>query len=124
MQHIKTENLIVIDIETAPCHGSYLDMDDTWQALWQEKTARTLPENTSPEEFYPQRAGVMAEFSKVVCISMGYFTKEPHLRMRVKSFFGFDEKIIGAERTNKLYIVEGEFRNVLIKQLKNRGGNR
>ena len=33
------------------------------------------------------------------------------------------EKIIGAERTNKLYIVEGEFRNVLIKQLKNRGGN-
>lgn len=34
------------------------------------------------------------------------------------------EKIIGAERTNKLYVVEGEFRNVLIKQLKNRGGNR
>lgn len=32
------------------------------------------------------------------------------------------EKIIDAERTNKLYIVEGEFRNVLIKQLKNRGG--
>ena len=31
------------------------------------------------------------------------------------------EKIIGAERTNKLYIVEGEFRNVLIKQLRNRG---
>ncbi len=31
------------------------------------------------------------------------------------------EKIIGAERTNKLFIVEGEFRNVLIKQLKNRG---
>ncbi len=33
------------------------------------------------------------------------------------------EKILGAERTNKLYSVEGEFRNVLIKQLKNRGGN-
>ena len=32
------------------------------------------------------------------------------------------EKIIGAERTNKLYLVEGEFRNVLIKQLKNREG--
>lgn len=31
------------------------------------------------------------------------------------------EKIIGAERTNKLYTVEGEFRNVLIKQLRNRG---
>ncbi len=31
------------------------------------------------------------------------------------------EKILGAERTNKLYSVEGEFRNVLIKQLKKRG---
>lgn len=34
------------------------------------------------------------------------------------------EKILGADRTNKLYNVEGEFRNVLIKQLKNRGNNR
>lgn len=34
------------------------------------------------------------------------------------------EKIIGAERTNKLYIIEGEYRNLLIKQLKNRGGKR
>lgn len=34
------------------------------------------------------------------------------------------EKIIGADRTNKLYKAEGEFRNVLIKQLKNRGSNR
>ena len=33
------------------------------------------------------------------------------------------EKILGADRTNKLYTVEGEFRNVLIKQLKNRGNN-
>lgn len=31
------------------------------------------------------------------------------------------EKIIGDERTNKLYVVEGEFRNILIKQLRNRG---
>ncbi len=106
MQHIKTENLIVIDIETAPCHGSFSDMDTTWQNLWQEKTARVLPENTSAEEFYPQRAGVMAEFSKVVCISMGYFTKEPHLRMRVKSFFGFDEKIILQDFLNTLIKIE------------------
>lgn len=34
------------------------------------------------------------------------------------------EKILGADRTNKLYNLEAEFRNVLIKQLKNRGNNR
>ena len=44
-----------------------------------------------------------------------------NLRKKYKVQF---EKIIGAERTNKLYVVEGEFRNVLIKQLKHRGGNR
>lgn len=33
------------------------------------------------------------------------------------------EKIIGADRTNNLYNVEAEFRNVLIKQLKNRRNN-
>ncbi len=43
-----------------------------------------------------------------------------NLRKKYKVQF---EKIIGAERTNKLYTVEGEFRNVLIKQLKSRGGN-
>ena len=106
MQHIKTENLIVIDIETAPCQASFLDMDESWKALWQEKVARTLPENTSAEDFYPQRAGVMAEFSKVVCISMGYFTKEPHLRMRVKSFYGFNEKTILQEFLNTLIKIE------------------
>ena len=34
------------------------------------------------------------------------------------------EKILGAQRANQLYKVEGEFRTVLIKQLKNRGNNR
>ena len=44
-----------------------------------------------------------------------------NIRKKYKAQF---EKILGGERTNKLYIVEGEFRNVLIKQLRNRGGNR
>jgi hypothetical protein len=34
------------------------------------------------------------------------------------------EKIIGADRTNNLYNVEAEYRNALIKQLKNRRNNR
>lgn len=45
---------------------------------------------------------------------------EKLLKIRKKHNVHF-EKILGAKRTNKLYIVEGEFRNVLIKQLKNRG---
>lgn len=94
MQHIRPEDLIIIDIETAAEHPSFENMDDTWKHLWEEKIVRSTPEGMSAAEFYPLRAGVMAEFSKIICISIGYFNKEVNLRMRVKSFYGHDEKKI------------------------------
>jgi len=97
MQHIRPENLIVIDIETASAHPSFAGMNDTWKELWQEKVLRSLPEGITPESFYPMRAGVMAEFAKIVCISIGYFTREAGLHMRIKSFFGHDEKQLLAD---------------------------
>ena len=94
MQNIKTEDLIVIDIETASVSASFNLLEEKWQELWQEKTARILPDGITPGEFYPQRAGVMAEFSKIVCISIGFFIREQQLKIRVKSFYGDDEKKI------------------------------
>ena len=48
---------------------------------------KVIPEGMTAGEFYQHRAGVMAEFSRIVCISMAYFIKEHTLSMRVKSFF-------------------------------------
>jgi 3'-5' exonuclease len=93
MQHIRLENILLIDIETVSQYPSFTDMDDSWKELWQEKVQRTLPEGITAEDFYPQRAGVMAEFSKIVCISIGYFRKDgAALQLRIKSFYGDDEK--------------------------------
>ncbi len=93
MQHIRLENILLIDIETVSQYPSFTDMDDSWKELWQEKVQRTLPEGITAEDFYPQRAGVMAEFSKIVCISIGYFRKDATaLQLRIKSFYGDDEK--------------------------------
>ena len=92
MQHIRTEDLVVIDIETASCFSSFEKMEDKWQRLWEEKTAKILPENISAAEFYPMRAGVMAEFAGIVCVSIGIFVKEPSLKLRMRSFYGDDEK--------------------------------
>lgn len=94
MQQILPEDLIIIDIETAPVSPSFEHLTDEWKLLWEEKTQYSIPEGTTPSEFYPKRAGIMAEFAKIVCISMAYFNKEQHLKMRVKSFYGFDEKEI------------------------------
>jgi len=95
MQNIRLENLLLIDIETVSEHPTFSGLNDDWKQLWEEKVQRQLPENVTAEEFYPQRAGVMAEFSKVVCISVGYFKRDgKDLHLRVKSFYGDDEKIL------------------------------
>ena len=94
MQHIHPENLIIIDIETASENPSFEQLNEEWQSLWQEKVNRSVPEGMTVAEFYPMRAGVMAEFAKIVCISIAYFNKETTLNMRVKSFYGHDEKKI------------------------------
>ncbi|MCW3094006.1 MAG: 3-5 exonuclease [Ferruginibacter sp.] len=87
------ENFLVIDIETVSEKKNFESLDIEWQHLWEEKVIRSLPENTTPGEYYPHRAGVMAEFAKVVCISIGYFKREKdHHQFRVKSLFGADER--------------------------------
>lgn len=94
MQNIRTDDLIVIDIETASVYPAFAAMPTAWQILWQEKTAKSLPEGITASDFYVMRAGVMAEFSKIICISIGYFIKEQNLKIRVKSYYGEDETTI------------------------------
>lgn len=93
MHNIRLENMLLIDIETVSQFPHFNEMDENWQQLWSEKVQRTLPEETTAAEFYPQRAGIMAEFAKVICISVGYFKKDNNiLKLRIKSFYADDEK--------------------------------
>ena len=88
MQHILTENLLFIDIETVSEKATYQNLTKNWQELWTEKTQRILPSENTAAEFYEQRAGVMAEFAKVICISIGYFKYEGEvMQLRIKSFY-------------------------------------
>jgi predicted PolB exonuclease-like 3'-5' exonuclease len=87
------EKFLFIDIETVSQSENFHFLNEDWKQLWEEKVIRTLPEDVSVEEYYPQRAGVMAEFAKVVCISIGYFKKEANnYQLRIKSMYGHDEK--------------------------------
>ena len=84
-----------MDIETVPCSSSYEDLDVTFQNLWTEKTAWQRKEEYTPAEFYKLKAGVMAEFAKIICISVGYlFVEKNENHFRIKSFYGDDEKQI------------------------------
>jgi 3'-5' exonuclease len=92
LQHIDLTKILVLDIETVPQYPSFLDVPEQWQKLWSKKS-NTLrkAEGESEESVYP-RAGIYAEFGKIVCISCGYFSSSGRsYQFRVKSFYGKDE---------------------------------
>ncbi len=95
--NIKTnfENILFLDIETVPETEFYNDLSEEKQELFALKTQYQRKEEQTPEEFY-ERAGIWAEFGKIVCISVGYFTnfKTNERKFRVTSFFGDEIKIL------------------------------
>lgn len=86
LENIKLSSILFLDIETAPIVYDYNSLDENIRQLWDSKFR--FQQSESPEKQY-QKAGIYAEFSKVICISVGFFNEET---FRIKSFFGHDEK--------------------------------
>ena len=87
-------NILFIDIETVPQYDSYLGMDAETQELWKQKTQYQRKDEVTAEDFY-ERAGIWAEFGKIICISVGYFLNKADCRnFRVTSFIGDEKKIL------------------------------
>jgi len=88
------ENILFLDIETVPEVQDYSKLDETKQGLWELKSQYQRKEEYTAEEFY-ERAGIWAEFGKIICISVGYFTFKGDLRQfRTTSFYGEEVKIL------------------------------
>ena len=91
---INLEKILFLDIETVPEKENWNQVSETTQKLFGQKTAYQRKEKTTVEEFY-ERAGIWAEFGKIVCISVGYFTADKtEKQLRIKSFYGDDEKVL------------------------------
>lgn len=92
--HVPINNILFLDIETVPQQPSFDQMSDEWRALWNKKAENLLRnrEAESPESIYP-RAGIYAEFGKIICISCGFIQGSgENKRMLLKSFSGDNEK--------------------------------
>ena len=85
-------NLMVLDIETVPQYSSFEEVPEHFQKLWELKTQYQRKEETA-KSFY-ERAGIWAEFGKIICISVGIFAGGKKTSLRVKSFSSHDEKEI------------------------------
>jgi 3'-5' exonuclease len=88
LDHINIENILFLDIETVPKSPDYASLDDRMKKLWDKKSERIRQnESDTPEDLYG-RAGIYAEFGKIICICAGTFRNN---ELRVKAFSGDDE---------------------------------
>jgi len=87
-------NILFLDIETVSQYESYQQMPEDWKELWDLKAQIIIrnKESESYESVY-HRAGIYAEFGKIVCISCGCIqgTGEDK-KLVIKSYSGEDEK--------------------------------
>ena len=100
LDNIQLEDILFLDIETAPVVYNYSGLTDAARKLWDTKFKNQQAE--SPEAQY-KKAGIYAEFAKIICISVGAFN---HKVFRIKSFYSDDEKEIlnnFSELLNKHY---------------------
>jgi 3'-5' exonuclease len=85
--------ILFIDIETVPQVYRFEDLNEKGKNLWKKKANYLIKkEEDTPESVY-ERAGIYAEFGKIICISAAYIHQENNEDMvRMKSYYGDDEK--------------------------------
>jgi uncharacterized protein YprB with RNaseH-like and TPR domain len=94
LQKINLEHILFLDIETVPQKVAFEELNDAEQELWEQKSQYQRKDEITAEEFY-ERAGIWAEFGKIICISVGYFNLRGDVRsFRVTSFHGDEVKIL------------------------------
>ncbi|MGO4912478.1 3'-5' exonuclease [Leeuwenhoekiella sp. W20_SRS_FM14] len=94
LSKIHLENILFLDIETVPQLENFSDLDTDMQELFADKTQYQRKDDFTAEEFY-DRAGIWAEFGKIVCISVGYFKVKDAVRtFRTTSFQGDERNLL------------------------------
>ncbi|HFA48220.1 MAG TPA: 3'-5' exonuclease [Bacteroidetes bacterium] len=102
INNIDITKILFLDVECVSAKPSYGDLDETFQQLWAGKSRGLLRrDNPDPTEediaaSYSERAGIYAEFGKIVCISVGFMARDTNkkLLVRLKSFADDDESVL------------------------------
>lgn len=89
IHNIPLEKILFLDIETVPQYENWEELDEKEKQLWDKKTSWQRGESLSAEDFYPLRAGIISEFGKIACISVGMIEKNDTLKL--KSFYSENE---------------------------------
>ncbi|MFH1936256.1 MAG: ribonuclease H-like domain-containing protein [Bacteroidota bacterium] len=97
LSDINLESVLFLDVETVPGYSCYDELPERFRKLWDKKAEQLnrfgrsiVPEMKSPDQLY-ERAGIYAEFGKIICISTGIYRNGT---LWIKSFYGDDEAAI------------------------------
>lgn len=96
LENIRIEDILFLDIETVPAAETFDSLDTRMQTLWDKKSKQFRTADQNAVEVY-ERAGIYSEFGRIICISVGYMKEKDPYALRLKSFYGDDEKLILTE---------------------------
>ncbi len=95
LERVQLEKMLFLDIETVPQTYLYNEVDEKTKELFEAKTRWQQRDGATPEEIYNDRGGILAEFGKIVCISVGFVNNTSTSRqIRMKSFYHDDEETL------------------------------
>jgi DNA polymerase elongation subunit (family B) len=88
-------NILFIDIETVACSPSYDSLSERLKTQWARKASyfKQRDSQLTDEELFHERAGIYAEFGKVIVIAIGKFSMNDagERTLRTRSFANHDE---------------------------------
>lgn len=86
-------DLLLLDIETVPMVQALSDLNSQWQELFFHKISKTVPELTEPALEWRKKAGILAEFGRIICLSTGFLYQDEtgDWCLKLKSLAGDDE---------------------------------
>jgi predicted PolB exonuclease-like 3'-5' exonuclease len=101
LENTKVEDVMFLDIETVPETSSYELLNPVFQNLWDKKSKQFRTQDQTAGDVY-ERAGIYSEFGKIICISVGLIREKNPFSLRLKSFYGKDEKALLTEFSGML----------------------
>lgn len=95
MKRVPLDKVLFLDIETVPQVYQFNDLDEKTRDLFEAKTRFLQKDDVGYAQLYDDRAGIYAEFGKIVCISVGFVNQTATGRqIRMKSFYHDDEETL------------------------------
>jgi DNA polymerase elongation subunit (family B) len=95
LEKVQLEKILFLDIETVPQVYQYKDVKENAKKLFEAKTRSLVKDDKTFDDAYNDRAGILAEFGKIICISVGFVNETRTGRqMRIKSFYHDDEQTL------------------------------